>query len=79
MLNHVTWSPLAHFAHQPTVVGPATLVAYSEVEEDTGRRASQVSVPCCCAWFRVNRRGLLPCAGGCKAAGALCGSQLLAQ
>jgi hypothetical protein len=40
VLNHVTWTPLARFAHAPTITGPAALVAYSEVEEDTGRRLS---------------------------------------
>ena len=43
VLNHVTWNPLAQFTHQPTVSGPPTLVAYSEVEEDTGRRRPMVS------------------------------------
>lgn len=38
VLNHVTWSPLAQFSHQPTVSGPPSVVAYSELEEDTGRR-----------------------------------------
>ena len=53
MLNHVTWNPLARFAHSPTVSGPATVVAYNEVEEDTGRRLSasqQVSGVCICLW-----------------------------
>ena len=37
VLNHVTWNPLASFAHPATLAGPASVVAYSEVEEDTGR------------------------------------------
>ncbi|GAB4821177.1 hypothetical protein N2152v2_008223 [Parachlorella kessleri] len=40
VLNHVTWNPLARFAHPANVSGPPTVVAYSEVEEDTGRRLS---------------------------------------
>ena len=43
MLNHVTWSPLAQFLHAATISGPPSVVAYSEVEEETGRRILAVS------------------------------------
>ena len=43
VLNHVTWSPLAQFVHAPTISGPPSVVAYSEVEEETGRRILAVS------------------------------------
>lgn len=38
VLNHVTWSPLAKFAHAPVARGPPTVVAYSEVVEDSAHR-----------------------------------------
>lgn len=48
VLNHVTWSPLAQFAHPPVVRGPPTVVAYGEVVEDAARRVVAVSCwpPC---------------------------------
>lgn len=44
VLNHVTWSPLAKFAHAPVARGPPTVVAYSEVVEDSAHRV--VAVRC---------------------------------
>ena len=38
MQKHITWSPLAQFLHPATITGPPSVVAYSEIEEDTGRR-----------------------------------------
>lgn len=41
ILNNATWSALATLPHPAVVTGPPTVVAYSEQEEDSGRRVLQ--------------------------------------
>lgn len=61
VLNHVTWSPLARFAHAAVIAGPPSVVAYSEVVEDAGRRVLVVSLGV--------RLALLGSGSGCGSSG----------